>query len=326
MDASKTGSFIAALRTERGITQAQLAAELLVSDKAISRWETGRGMPDIENLEALATALNVSVAELLRGERIANPLPADEAGSIAEDALALARQLLHHQRTTSILMGFVAGFIVVALLVIHLTSPIAIVGSQGALTLETLSDGRLAAVLGPQVAGWSAEEHPGEDGATELSVSCHRTLWHDLFGPRAETLAPLGNASKVDRIYYYPTGGVDELIYVREGAEPSGYVQTLPRLAPSYWIILGIAASLAIACVILLMRRRQLGSPRARARLVRLALLPASLALATLILMIGRWGSVYDLAHLTSGILLVGMGIYVLALLTLAQLHSRAAA
>ena len=53
MNATSTGTFIATLRKEQGLTQHQLAERLLVSDKAISRWETGRGLPDLDNLEAL---------------------------------------------------------------------------------------------------------------------------------------------------------------------------------------------------------------------------------------------------------------------------------
>ena len=75
MNATKTGSFIAELRRERGLTQRQLAETLLVSDKAVSRWETGRGLPDVENLAALADALGVSVAELLRGPQESGHYP-----------------------------------------------------------------------------------------------------------------------------------------------------------------------------------------------------------------------------------------------------------
>ena len=62
MNMEKTGGFIAALRKEKGWTQAQLAEQILVSDKAVSRWETGRGFPDIGNMEALAACLDVTEA------------------------------------------------------------------------------------------------------------------------------------------------------------------------------------------------------------------------------------------------------------------------
>lgn len=68
-DVKKFGSFVTALRRERGLTQKQLAEKLYVSNKAVSKWETGLGMPDISMLEPLAESLGVSVSELLRGER-----------------------------------------------------------------------------------------------------------------------------------------------------------------------------------------------------------------------------------------------------------------
>lgn len=70
MDQQKTGRFIAALRREKGWTQTQLADRLGVTDKAVSRWETGKGMPDVSLLAPLGEALGVSVNELLAGERI----------------------------------------------------------------------------------------------------------------------------------------------------------------------------------------------------------------------------------------------------------------
>ncbi len=70
MDSIKTGEFIRALRIEKGLTQKELAATLNCTDKAISRWETGKGFPDIIFLTPLAQALEVSVNEILSGERI----------------------------------------------------------------------------------------------------------------------------------------------------------------------------------------------------------------------------------------------------------------
>lgn len=67
-----TGGVIRALREKKGLTQRQLAERLLVSDKAVSKWETGKGLPDISLLEPLAAQLGVSVAELLRGEWVEN--------------------------------------------------------------------------------------------------------------------------------------------------------------------------------------------------------------------------------------------------------------
>ena len=67
-----TGAMIKRLREEKKITQQQLAEIMNVSDKAVSKWETGRGYPDITLIEPLAEALGVSVIELLSGEDVIN--------------------------------------------------------------------------------------------------------------------------------------------------------------------------------------------------------------------------------------------------------------
>ena len=72
MNSYVTGPAIKALREKKGYTQKQLADRIAVSDKAISKWETGRGLPDLSLLEPLGAALGVSVAELLSGEQITN--------------------------------------------------------------------------------------------------------------------------------------------------------------------------------------------------------------------------------------------------------------
>lgn len=64
MDAKKTGELIARSRKEQGLSQGELAERLHVTDKAVSKWETGRGMPGIDSLEPLAEALGLSVSEL----------------------------------------------------------------------------------------------------------------------------------------------------------------------------------------------------------------------------------------------------------------------
>ena len=63
-----TGKTIKELREKTGITQKQLAESINVSDKAVSKWETGRGLPDVGVIEDLAKALKVSLAELLTGD------------------------------------------------------------------------------------------------------------------------------------------------------------------------------------------------------------------------------------------------------------------
>ena len=67
-----TGVIIKRLRESKNMTQQQLAEKLNVSDKAISKWETSRGYPDISLVEPLADALGVSIIELFSGENVVN--------------------------------------------------------------------------------------------------------------------------------------------------------------------------------------------------------------------------------------------------------------
>lgn len=69
MDLNKVGTFIANLRKEKDLTQAKLGEMLGVNDKTVSRWETGKNAPDISILNDLSEKLDISVKELLNGER-----------------------------------------------------------------------------------------------------------------------------------------------------------------------------------------------------------------------------------------------------------------
>ena len=75
MDRYVTGAVIRRLRESKKLTQEELAQRIHVSGKAVSKWETGQGFPDISLLEPLASALGLSVIELLSGEDIRNTNP-----------------------------------------------------------------------------------------------------------------------------------------------------------------------------------------------------------------------------------------------------------
>ncbi len=70
MDQIKIGKFIAACRKKKNMTQAELAEKLNITDRAISKWETGKGMPDSSLMLKLCKELDISVNELLSGEMI----------------------------------------------------------------------------------------------------------------------------------------------------------------------------------------------------------------------------------------------------------------
>ena len=70
MEQEKIGKFILQLRKEKNMTQKELAEKLGVTDRAISKWENGRGMPELSLMKTLCDELGISVNELLSGEKI----------------------------------------------------------------------------------------------------------------------------------------------------------------------------------------------------------------------------------------------------------------
>lgn len=72
MDTCITGQTIKNLREKKGLTQAELADKLGVSSKAVSKWETAKGLPDITLIETIANALSVSIMELMTGNAVVN--------------------------------------------------------------------------------------------------------------------------------------------------------------------------------------------------------------------------------------------------------------
>ena len=70
MDQLKIGRFIAAERKRQGLTQRQLAEQLSISDKTISKWECGKGLPEVSLMLPLCKTLQIGVNDLLSGERL----------------------------------------------------------------------------------------------------------------------------------------------------------------------------------------------------------------------------------------------------------------
>ena len=99
MDVKRTGSFIAEMRKGKNMTQAELAAKLQVTDKAVSRWERGVGYPDITLLEPLAGQLGVTVLDILRGEKT---FPDKMTGEETEQTVAETVRLASVQRRQAV--------------------------------------------------------------------------------------------------------------------------------------------------------------------------------------------------------------------------------
>ncbi len=68
MDVKKTGNLIATVRKKNGMTQKQLAIKLEISDKTVSKWEVGKGVPDVALMIPLCETLHITADELLKGE------------------------------------------------------------------------------------------------------------------------------------------------------------------------------------------------------------------------------------------------------------------
>lgn len=94
MDANATGRLIAELRKRKGYTQKELAEKLMVTDKAVSRWETGKGFPDTSLLKPLSDALGVSVGELLSGNTIEKTEMKDQTEKIILESPHPSKRML----------------------------------------------------------------------------------------------------------------------------------------------------------------------------------------------------------------------------------------
>jgi transcriptional regulator with XRE-family HTH domain len=115
MDAKKFGAFVQERRKALGRNQTELAEQLHVTAKAVSRWERGVGFPDIKLLQPLADALDVTVAELLHGERIQEPLSKEEASAMVtqtvkqiqeQEQLSWKRRLLLYLGNTLLFLAY----------------------------------------------------------------------------------------------------------------------------------------------------------------------------------------------------------------------------
>lgn len=90
MDARTFGNYLSRMRKAQGMTQAELAEQLHVTDKAVSRWERGIGLPDINTLEPLADALGLTLADLMHCR---SPEEADAAPTVQlEDFFTMLRR------------------------------------------------------------------------------------------------------------------------------------------------------------------------------------------------------------------------------------------
>jgi transcriptional regulator with XRE-family HTH domain/DNA-directed RNA polymerase subunit RPC12/RpoP len=96
MDQSKIGAFIAACRKQQGLTQMQLAEKLGITDRAVSKWENGRAMPDSSLMLDLCATLRITVNDLLHGEVVSMDNYEKET---EQQLLDMARELERKNKT-----------------------------------------------------------------------------------------------------------------------------------------------------------------------------------------------------------------------------------
>jgi transcriptional regulator with XRE-family HTH domain/DNA-directed RNA polymerase subunit RPC12/RpoP len=125
MDQIKIGKFIAGERRNKGYTQRQLADILRISDKTVSKWECGNGFPEVSLLLPLCEALEISVNELLAGERVSE----EEYRKKAEENMVNLVKEAQESKKKIILSAMVTGLVIVAALPLFIIS--------GAITMET---------------------------------------------------------------------------------------------------------------------------------------------------------------------------------------------
>ena len=106
MDQIKTGKFIAEMRKEKKLTQRELAELLFISDKTVSKWETGHGLPEVALMLPLCNALGITVNELLSAERLVD---SEYQKRAEENIMNLMKEKEESKR--NILLGVIAAIV-----------------------------------------------------------------------------------------------------------------------------------------------------------------------------------------------------------------------
>ena len=114
MNQEKIGKFILELRKEKNMTQKELAEKISVTDRAISKWENGRGMPDISLMKPLCDELGISINELISGERIDKIEYLDKFEESVLDTINYSQKQIKKTRNKyAAILGMIVLFIIV---------------------------------------------------------------------------------------------------------------------------------------------------------------------------------------------------------------------
>ena len=115
MNQEKIGKFIAQCRKEKNLTQSQLAEKLNITNKTISKWETGRGMPDSSMLLELSKVLDINVNELLTGEKIERE---DYQEKAEENIVSISKEKDKSKRKLKKALAFLSVVIMIYIIII----------------------------------------------------------------------------------------------------------------------------------------------------------------------------------------------------------------
>ena len=113
MTSKECGKFISELRKEKKLTQKELAEKIIVSDKAVSRWETGKGYPDVTSLVSLSEYFDVSVNELLAGKRLTVE---DIKETADENLISVFEQVQKNKKQHNLQVAIYTSVLIVVLL------------------------------------------------------------------------------------------------------------------------------------------------------------------------------------------------------------------
>ncbi len=114
MDQEKIGKFIADCRKEQGLTQVQLAEQLGITNRAVSKWETAKSMPDVSVMMPLCEILHISVNELLSGEKISMEEYKEKAEQNLMELQEKKQQAKKGEKR--LLLCFVAAYIIITII------------------------------------------------------------------------------------------------------------------------------------------------------------------------------------------------------------------
>lgn len=199
MNPEKTGALISQKRKEKQMTQKDLANKIGVTDKAISRWETGKGYPDIEILPSLSNALSVTLTELLNGEAV----PQEKLVSVADMNLnyvcndASEKRKKYKRNLIGILFVLFISFVAVGLLIaanIHMNNKY-VASTDNCVVASDYSyimyyDEKYI----PLDTGYIAKDIPSENGAYDCEIGTKLVLEAKVEDSDLITKIPFGGS------------------------------------------------------------------------------------------------------------------------------------